>query len=232
MKQNFIFYSILLFALIMAITLPRVTQIVYESSKEELLASYTAKNDGFAKAVETEKSTAKVAKEAQDVELAIADSVVKEEEKEEVKEETSETKKPDIITKEEVKQEVLAPAKAYKDMTTEELVQAINDGNFKLEYSAVYSLGISGLSKAKGAMYFEGHKETYYSQRVLPGTSLNIPGRHVADDGTVRDGSGYIVVAANTSYLSRGTIVKTSLGPGKVYDSGCASGIVDLYTNW
>ena len=56
--------------------------------------------------------------------------------------------------------------------------------------------------------------------------------KYVADDGTVRDGEGYICVAANTSYLSRGSIVKTSLGPAKVYDSGCAFGIIDIYTNW
>ena len=36
----------------------------------------------------------------------------------------------------------------------------------------------------------------------------------------------------NSSYLSKGTVVKTSLGPGKVYDCGCASGIIDIYTDW
>lgn len=232
MKQNFIFYSILLFAIIMAITLPRMTEIVYKSSKENLLESHIASNDSFTKPVETEKSTAKVLKKSENVELAIADSTVKEEPKEEVKEEAVEQEKEEVITKEEVKQEVLPPVKAYKDMTVVEMIEAISNGTFKLEHSAVYSLGVSGLAKSKGAIYFEGHKETYYSQRVLKGSSLNIPGRHVANDGTIRDGSGYIAVAANSSYLSKGTVVKTSLGPGKVYDSGCASGIIDIYTDW
>ena len=80
MKQNFIFYSILIFAVIMAITLPKMTEIVYKSSKENLLASHEAKKESFSKPVETEESTAKVAKEAENVELAIADSEVKKEE--------------------------------------------------------------------------------------------------------------------------------------------------------
>ena len=231
MKQNIIFYSILLFAIIMAVTLPRVTEIVYKSSKESLLASHEASSEEFSKPVETEKSTAKVVKEAENFELAIAESEVKKEEtKEEVKQEVQ--TQEEIITKEEVKQEVIAPVKDYKDMTTAELIQAINDGTFKLEPNSVYNTGVSGLTKSKGAIYFENHKETYYSQRVLSGNSLRIPGRHVADDGTIRDGSGYIAVAANSSYLSKGTIVKTSLGPAKVYDCGCASGIIDIYTDW
>lgn len=83
-----------------------------------------------------------------------------------------------------------------------------------------------------GVVYYNGHKETYYSQRVLPGDGLNIPGRHVAGDGTIRDGEGYICVAADPSYLPYGSLVETSLGAGKVYDSGCEYGTIDIYTDW
>ncbi len=83
-----------------------------------------------------------------------------------------------------------------------------------------------------GVVYYNGHKETYYSQRVLPGGGLNIPGRYVAEDGTIRDENGYICVAADPSFLSYGSVVETSLGIGKVYDSGCAYGTVDIYTDW
>ena len=121
---------------------------------------------------------------------------------------------------------------SYEEMSLEELINEINVGNYKLEYSANYNTNGNRLAKSKGAIYYGSHKETYYSERVLPGTSLNIPGRHVAEDGTIRDGDGYICVAANTSYLSKGTIVKTSLGPAKVYDSGCSYGVIDIYTNW
>lgn len=86
------------------------------------------------------------------------------------------------------------------------------------------------LTKSKGVNYFNGHKETWYSQKVLPGGGLNIPGRHVAVDGTIRDKDNYICVAS--SDYPKGTIVETSLGTGKVYDTGCASGTIDIYTNW
>lgn len=86
------------------------------------------------------------------------------------------------------------------------------------------------LTASKGVVYYNGHRETYYSQKVLPGNGLNIPGRYVAEDGTVRDENNYICVAS--SDLAKGTVVETSLGTAKVYDSGCASGTVDIYTNW
>lgn len=86
------------------------------------------------------------------------------------------------------------------------------------------------LTKAKGVNYFNGRKETWYSQRVLAGGGLKIQGRHVDSAGLVRDGDGYICVAA--SDLPYGSIVQTSLGAGKVYDSGCAAGTTDIYTNW
>lgn len=88
------------------------------------------------------------------------------------------------------------------------------------------------LNAYNGEVQYNGHRETYYSQQVLPGDGLNIPGRHVAEDGTVRDGDGYICVAANESYLPYGSVVETSLGKAKVYDSGCDYGTIDIYTNW
>ena len=86
------------------------------------------------------------------------------------------------------------------------------------------------LTKSKGVNYYNGHRETYYSQKVLPGGGLNIPGRHVDDRGLVCDGDGYICVASND--YAKGTIVETSLGTGKVYDCGCPSGTIDIYCNW
>lgn len=89
------------------------------------------------------------------------------------------------------------------------------------------------LTASKGVVYFNGHKETYYSQRVLPGGGLSIPGRHVEpSDGTVRDGDNYICVAADPEYMAYGSIVETSLGTAKVYDSGCDWGTIDIYVDW
>lgn len=96
--------------------------------------------------------------------------------------------------------------------------------------SGGYVIPSGGLTPSKGRIWYNGHTETYYSQKVLPGGGLAIPGRHIASDGTIRDADGYIVLA-NDDY-PRGTVVETSLGAGKVYDTGSGSGNIDLYTDW
>ena len=95
-----------------------------------------------------------------------------------------------------------------------------------------YTYTGGGLTK-RGGVYRNpntGLKETWYSQRVLPGGGLNIPGRHVNNEGFVCDGDGYICVASST--YAKGTVIETSRGMGKVYDSGCAPGVLDIYVNW
>lgn len=96
--------------------------------------------------------------------------------------------------------------------------------------SGKYNIPSGGLTPSKGRIWFNGHTETYYSQKVLPGAGLNIPGRHIASDGTIRDKDGYIVLASDD--YPKGTVVETSLGAGKVYDSGSGKGNIDLYTDW
>ena len=84
-----------------------------------------------------------------------------------------------------------------------------------------------------GVITWGGSKWTYYSQRVLPGTGLNIPGRHVDENGFVCDENDYICLAADLSYISRGTVIDTPFGKqGKIYDTGCAYGVVDCYCDW
>ena len=73
---------------------------------------------------------------------------------------------------------------------------------------------------------------TWYSQRVLPGgglNELNTNGRHV-EGGYVMDGDGYIAVASSDHEI--GTVLDTPFGAAKVYDTGCASGTVDVYTDF
>lgn len=101
-----------------------------------------------------------------------------------------------------------------------------------LNYSAPYAVTEDSLTMEKGVVSFNGHKETWYTEKKLPGTGLDIPGRHVADDGTIRDENGYICAAADYSFLPKGTLVMTSLGPAKIYDTGCKYNVVDIYTNW
>ena len=84
--------------------------------------------------------------------------------------------------------------------------------------------------KEWGAVVDGGVKYTWYSQRVLPGGGLDIPGRHVDENGYIVDGEGRIAVAS--SDLPIGTEVDTPFGDAVVYDTGCASGIVDIYTDF
>lgn len=76
-----------------------------------------------------------------------------------------------------------------------------------------------------GVVYSNGYKYTYYSQSVLPGGGLNIPGRHVSG-GFVRDGNGYIVLANDAP---KGTIIETPFGTGMVYDRGTYGSHIDVY---
>lgn len=101
-----------------------------------------------------------------------------------------------------------------------------------LQYTSAYCMYECPLTRQAGVVYYGGHKETYYSENVLPGPGLSIPDRHHGDDGTIRDADGYICVATDYSFLPYGSIIVTSLGPGKVYDTGCAWGTVDIYTCW
>ena len=120
----------------------------------------------------------------------------------------------------------------------EEVVEELTDQlptayGYILQYDKPYNVETNViLNSYIGVVYFNGHKETYYSQNVLPGGGLRIPGRHVAEDGTVRDEEGYICVAADWNYLPYGATVLTSLGPARVYDTGCDYGVIDIYVNW
>ena len=120
------------------------------------------------------------------------------------------------------------------EVIVEELViQLPTAYGYILQYDQPYNVETDvKLNSYIGVVYFNGHKETYYSQNVLPGGGLRIPGRHVAEDGTVRDEEGYICVAADWNYLPYGATVLTSLGPARVYDTGCDYGVVDIYVNW
>ena len=83
----------------------------------------------------------------------------------------------------------------------------------------------------RGVIHWGGYKWTWYSELILPGGGLKIPGRHVDENGYICDENDYICLAS--SDLSKGTVLSTPLGKdGKIYDCGCASGIVDVYVHW
>lgn len=78
-----------------------------------------------------------------------------------------------------------------------------------------------------GVVNWGGYKFTYYSQSILPGGGLAIPGRHVNADGYVSDGDGYIVLAGSAP---KGTVYDTPFGyKGKIYDRGTYGNHLDVY---
>lgn len=98
-----------------------------------------------------------------------------------------------------------------------------------------YSGSYSGNDfKSAGVVYGDdGTRYTWYSQNVLPGGGLhelNANGRHVNDNGYICDADGYIAVASSDHEM--GTVINTPFGEAKVYDTGCDSGTVDVYTDF
>lgn len=82
-----------------------------------------------------------------------------------------------------------------------------------------------------GIINWEGYKFTYYSESVLPGWGLVIPGRHINFGGYVTDKDGYIVLASNPE-IPMGAIINTPFGyMGKVYDTcpSCSLNWFDVY---
>lgn len=86
----------------------------------------------------------------------------------------------------------------------------------------------SGLTPESGVNYYNGTRETYYSSNIL--YHYRTPEWTVGADGVYRDSNGYVVVAS--SDLAQGSVLETSFGTAKVYDTGCPSGTVDVYVNW
>ena len=103
-----------------------------------------------------------------------------------------------------------------------------------LRYYDPYDYADSHLTREGGVCFYNGHKETWYSihEAGQTVTARDIPDKHIAADGTIRDKDGYICVATNQDFYQYGDVIELSIGIGKVYDCGCAYGTVDVYTNW
>lgn len=87
--------------------------------------------------------------------------------------------------------------------------------------------------RQKGIHYDDsGYSYTYYSENVLPGGGLDIPGRHVDGEGYVCDANGNLCIASDD--LPKGTVVDVPFGSGTavVYDCGSGYGNLDVYVSW
>lgn len=125
-------------------------------------------------------------------------------------------------------------AEAVEGEKTEDNEDA-EDGSHSYASSNVDNGALYSLDEFQnsGVISWGGYHWTYYSELILPGNGLNIPGRHTTEDGYVCDGDGYIVLAADLSMLPRYSIVDTPFGrEGKVYDTGCVYGVLDVYVRW
>ena len=103
--------------------------------------------------------------------------------------------------------------------------------------------GPNSLTKAKGAQYYVdskgiSHRETYYDLNMSGVMqSCGQGGRYtVRVDGAKVDADGYVIVAANYGNYPKCSVVETSMGPGKVYDTGGFAARhphgFDLATDW
>ena len=132
---------------------------------------------------------------------------------------------PDIDVKGDIKSNI-PESEVVEEVVEEEYVEEYYEGPTYSTYDGDF--------RSAGVIYGEdGTRYTWYSQNVLPGdglTELNNNGRHVDDRGFVCDGDGYIAVASNDH--PQGTIVDTPFGEGRVYDNGCDSGTIDIYTDF
>lgn len=85
----------------------------------------------------------------------------------------------------------------------------------------------NALTKSRGAQVYVdnngvAHRETYYDllmNRVI--VSCGAANTYtIRSDGAKVDQDGYVLVAANLAAYPRCSVVDTSMGPGKVYDTG------------
>lgn len=107
-------------------------------------------------------------------------------------------------------------------------VQDSSGWNLSYDYEEQYS---ADDLRYLGVIYAGDFRWTWYSQNVLPGGGLNIPGRHVDENGYICDENDRICLAS--SDLEWGTIVTTPFGKeGCIYDCGCASGTLDVYVDF
>lgn len=128
-----------------------------------------------------------------------------------------------------------------KELGRKEIQNVINKEPIK-QVELVGNKSVNGLTKSKGAGIFTdsqgvAHRETYYDlpmnvvMRACGGGDYTI-----RSDGAKVDRDGYILIAAHLGRYPRCSVVETSMGLGKVYDTG---GFVakhpdgfDIATDW
>ena len=174
--------------------------------KKEAEAKEKAKKDAEEKAKKEAEEKAK--KEAEEKAKKEAEEKSKKDAAEKAKKEAEERSRKDSSQQQSSDQSDTSELDSYPERSTEKL----------------YDLQTFMFN---GVINWQGLKFTYYSQSVLPGGGLEIPGRHVNKDGYVSDGDGYIVLAGSAP---KGTVYETPFGyQGKIYDRGTVGNHLDVY---
>lgn len=221
--------------------LPRVEFIRAETSKEQLKAYYMHQLrqsslkedeikegiDGLSKANNTKEVKEAYRKYAQ-IELDRIQQKRDEEEKAKKAEEEriAKEKAEEEAKAKKAEEERIAKEKAEKEAKAQDEEQAQQTYSGSSASNSGVKISLSQFM-FDGVVYSGGYKFTYYSQSVLPGGGLSIPGRHVNADGFVSDGDGYIVLAGSAPL---GTVYDTPFGyKGKIYDRGTYGNHLDVY---
>lgn len=132
-------------------------------------------------------------------------------------------------------------AKDGKEMSRKEIQNVVSKQPVK-QVELVGNKPTNPLSKSKGAGYFTdsagvNHRETYYDLPMNIVIGACGGGIYtIRADGAKIDRDGYILIAANYGRYPRCTVVETSMGLGKVYDTGGFAARYpdgfDLATDW
>ena len=166
----------------------------------------------------------KAKKEAEEKAKKEAEEKAKKEAEEKAKKEAEEKSKKDAAEKAKKEAEERSRKDSSQQQSSDQSDTSELDSYPERSTEKLYDLQTFMFN---GVINWQGLKFTYYSQSVLPGGGLEIPGRHVNKDGYVSDGDGYIVLAGSAP---KGTVYDTPFGyQGKIYDRGTVGNHLDVY---
>ena len=218
--------SLLSFSLAKADTSSHIEKTEYFKQVSSILSfRRTAKINSF-KTKEIVDLEIRMKKEAEAKEKAKKDAEekAKKEAEEKAKKEAEEKAKKDAAEKAKKEAEERSRKAAEQQRSSDQQDTSELDSYPERSTEKLYDLQTFMFN---GVINWQGLKFTYYSQSVLPGGGLEIPGRHVNKDGYVSDGDGYIVLAGSAP---KGTVYDTPFGyQGKIYDRGTVGNHLDVY---
>lgn len=200
------------------ITGVKIASSIVEIKSAASIVDSMTKSEKAAKAVK--EAEEKAQKEAEEKAKKEAEEKAKKEAEEKAKKEAEEKAAAEKAQKEADE----AKAKAEADKARQDANEALAREQASAKTAKLFDLDDFMF---RGVIYWSGYKFTYYSEKVLPGGGLRIPGRHVNADGYVADEDGYIVLAGDAAM---GTVFETPFGyKGKIYDRGTVGKHLDVY---